>query len=76
MGLYERLREESRRKGIVPWASQQHSRHLKCENCGEQIDPRYQGVTGRYVSEGEAKAYGLDEEIPVYAHTRCPEDGE
>lgn len=74
MGLYERMVQENMERGIVPRATQQHSKWLICEKCGEQIDPLHQGWEGRYMSEAEAKANNRPRHIPVYAHVECPED--
>jgi hypothetical protein len=58
------MQEENRKRGIVPTAAAQHSKHLTCETCGVAIDPLKEGWTGRYDEQGHA----------VYKHTECPSD--
>lgn len=79
MGLYERLMEANKRKGIVSRLETMHHKHAVCEVCGKEIKvyPKYghddiEPYTGRWLSEGEAAAWEKSPDVPVYSHVVCP----
>lgn len=81
MGCYENIMEENRQRGIVPNLEAMHFSRAICEDCGEEIKIPSSGYsyeeresyTGRWLSDAEAEAWGLDATKPVFSHVVCPE---